>query len=73
VYPDWQTCFEDRMATLRRLCLVYPHYLAALNAGSATTYVNEVSRTWSTDPERANKVLAIYDNIAGDWSATQNA
>lgn len=71
VYPDWQTCFADRMATLKRLASVYPHYAAALAAASGTTYVNEVSRTWSTDPERANKVLAIYDSIAGDWSATE--
>jgi flagellum-specific peptidoglycan hydrolase FlgJ len=72
VYPDWASCFADRMATLQRLASVYPHYKHALDAGSATTYINEVSQTWSTDPERANKVLAIYDHIAGDWSAVQN-
>lgn len=72
VYPDWEMCFADRMATLRRLAPSFPHYAAALAAGSATTYVNEVSRSWSTDPERANKVLAIYDNCAGDWSATDS-
>ena len=71
-YPDWASCFADRMATLQRLASVYPHYKHALDAGSATTYIHEVSQTWSTDPERAEKVLAIYDNIAGDWSATQN-
>ena len=70
-YPDWESCFKDRMATLVRLAPVYPHYKVALAAGSGTTYVMEVSRTWSTDPERANKVLAIYDAIAGDWSATE--
>ncbi len=69
-YPDWQSCFEDRMATLKRLAAVYPHYKNALGAASATTYVMEVSRSWSTDPERGQKVLAIYDNCAGDWDAT---
>jgi flagellum-specific peptidoglycan hydrolase FlgJ len=68
-YPDWQSCFADRMATLKRLASFYPHYAAALAAGSATTYVMEVSRTWSTDPERGEKVLAIYDACAGDWDA----
>lgn len=77
-YPDWASCFADRMATLKRLALVrkadgtlaYPHYAAALAAGSATTYIMQVSRTWSTDPERGDKVLAIYDECAGDWNAT---
>jgi flagellum-specific peptidoglycan hydrolase FlgJ len=71
VYPDWQSCFKDRMDTLTRLAPIYPHYKNALTAGSATTYVTEVSKTWSTDPERAEKVLSIYDAVAGDWSATQ--
>lgn len=69
-YPDLATCFADRMATLQRLAPVYPHYAAALAAASGTTYLNEVSRTWSTDPDRAENVLAIYDEIAGDWNAT---
>jgi len=71
-YPDWATCFADRMATLKRLAPVYPHYAAALAAASGTTYVTEVSRTWSTDPKRAEKVLAIYDEIAGDWDAASS-
>jgi flagellum-specific peptidoglycan hydrolase FlgJ len=70
VYPSWAACFADRMATLKRLAPHLPHYAHALAAGSATTYINEVSMTWSTDPERASKVLAIYDNCAGDWDAT---
>lgn len=68
-YPDWAECFADRMATLQRLAPYYPHYDHALKAGSATTYINEVSRTWSTDPSRAENVLRIYDEVAGDWSA----
>lgn len=70
-YPNWDACFQDRMATLLRLSSVYPHYAAALHAASGVTYVNEVSRTWSTDPHRAAKVLDIYDAMAGDWSAVE--
>jgi flagellum-specific peptidoglycan hydrolase FlgJ len=69
VYPDWAACFSDRMATLKRLASVYLHYKNALAAASATTYVMEVSRTWSTDPKRGEDVLAIYDEMAGDWDA----
>src|SRR5271170_5505986 len=68
-YPDHAACFADRMSTLQRLASYFPHYAAALAAGSGVTYVMEVSQTWSTDPLRAQKVLAIYDAIAGDWSA----
>lgn len=59
-YPDWAMCFSDRLTTLVRLSGEYPHYAAALNATTAETFVREVSQTWSTDPNRANKVLAIY-------------
>lgn len=72
VYPDWASCFADRMSTLQRLASFYPHYLNALEAGSPVTYINEVSKTWATDPRRAEKCLAIYDEIAGDWSGVQN-
>ena len=103
-YPDWAACFADRMATLNRLAPHFPHYKNALAAGSGTTYVIQVSESWSTDPGwqcscgsifqskpladehaaalghnistilglgRGEKVLAIYDAIAGDWSATE--
>lgn len=103
VYPDWASCFKDRMDTLLRLAAHYPHYRNALAAASATTYVIQVSESWSTDPGwqcscgeifqsqqlaqehatplghnvstvlglgRAEKVLAIYDACAGDWSAS---
>lgn len=72
-YPDWESCFLDRMATLKRLGSFYPHYAAALKAANGAEFVTEVSRTWSTDPQRSEKVLAIYNEMAGDWSATQNA
>lgn len=72
VYPDWASCFADRMATLKRLSpfASFWHYNNALNAATPEGYVTEVSKTWSTDPERAKKVLEIYDAVAGDWNAT---
>lgn len=59
-YPDWATCFFDRLNTLTRLSHIFSHYAAALNATDAETYIREVSQTWSTDPARADKCLAIY-------------
>jgi flagellum-specific peptidoglycan hydrolase FlgJ len=63
-YPDWRTCFSDRLVTLERLSNAYPHYAAALRATDAETYIAEVSKTWSTDPDRAKKVLSIYQAFA---------
>ncbi len=59
-YPDWRACFADRQVTLERLSNAYPHYKAALDAEDPLTYIAEVSKSWSTDPNRANKVLSIY-------------
>jgi flagellum-specific peptidoglycan hydrolase FlgJ len=59
-YPGLAECFADRMETLRRLQDVYPHYAAALAATDPFSYINEVSKSWSTDPDRAYKVAAIY-------------
>lgn len=59
-YPDWRACFADRLATLERLSNAYPHYAAALGAPDAQTYIAEVSKTWSTDPDRGKKVFSIY-------------
>jgi len=73
-YPDWASCFFDRMNTLERLSrvtipgktdLAYPHYAAALRAQDAETYVREVSQSWSTDPTRADKCIAIYREYLG--------
>jgi flagellum-specific peptidoglycan hydrolase FlgJ len=72
-YPDWQACFADRMATLHRLAPLYSHYRAALAAPDKESYINQVSLTWSTDPKRAEKVLAIFNAITGDWSATDSS
>jgi flagellum-specific peptidoglycan hydrolase FlgJ len=70
VYPSWDDCFYDRMVTLRRLASVYPHYGNALAAKDPETYIAEVSKSWSTDPNRAKSVEEIYDEMTGDWDAT---
>jgi flagellum-specific peptidoglycan hydrolase FlgJ len=69
-YPDWSSCFADRMATLKRLAPAkgFEHYAAALAATDAETYVREVSAKWSTDPKRADKIIAIYLSHQGDPS-----
>lgn len=69
VYPSWAACFADRIATLTRLAPYFVHYRNALAAKDASTYIVEVSQTWSTDPARGAKVQAIYDAMAGEWSA----
>jgi flagellum-specific peptidoglycan hydrolase FlgJ len=64
-YTSWAQCFSDRMVTISRLASMYPHYLAALRAANAETYITEVSETWSTDPNRAKTIQAIYDEVFG--------
>lgn len=59
-YPSLSISFVDRMATLRRLAPEYPNYAAALAAQTGEEYVERVSATWSTDPQRAANVLEIY-------------
>jgi len=63
VYPGWPSCFADRLATLKRLANVYPNYKAALDAPDANAYIYAVSKTWSTDPKRAQKVFNIYQDF----------
>ncbi len=60
-FPDWSACFVARMQLLERLSADYPHYAAALQASNGEQFITEVSITWSTDPQRAGKVLSIYD------------
>jgi len=59
-FADWHGCFVERMRVLHGLSTEYPHYAAALAAKTGEEYVREVSKSWSTDPGRAEKVLAIY-------------
>jgi flagellum-specific peptidoglycan hydrolase FlgJ len=65
-YPSYAASFKDRIDTLRRLAPLYPHYKAALEAKTGEEFVTEVSQTWSTDPARAKKVLAIHRELYGD-------
>jgi flagellum-specific peptidoglycan hydrolase FlgJ len=60
-FSGWQACFEERMRLLQSLQLAYPHYAAALAAKTGEEFIDQVSRSWSTDPQRAGKVLAIHD------------
>ena len=60
VFPNLAACFRARMAMLRSEAAEYPNYAAALKATSGEEFVREVSKTWSTDPARADKVMAIY-------------
>lgn len=59
-YPDQAACFRARMALLHRLQHSYPAYARALAATTGEAFIEEVSRAWSTDPQRAAKVLAIH-------------
>ena len=67
-FADWSECFQARMEVLERLSRAYPHYAAALKAANGEQYVTAVSLSWSTDPERAGKVLAVYDAHADVFS-----
>ncbi len=62
-YATLQECFEDRMKTLTRLAPHFAHYAEALVAKTPQEYVRCVSASWSTDPQRAQKVQAIYDDF----------
>lgn len=60
-FGSWSDGFRARMQLLQRLSPRYPHYAAALAATTGEQFIVEVSQTWSTDPDRARKVLSIYD------------
>jgi hypothetical protein len=49
------------MELLHRLAASYPEYQAALAATTGHDFIVHVSRSWSTDPDRAGKVLSVYD------------
>ncbi len=59
-FTDAAACFRARMALLRRLEHSYPAYGRALASTTGEAFIEEVSRAWSTDPQRAAKVLAIH-------------
>ena len=59
-FADQAACFRARLAMLRHMEHGYPAYASALAATTGEIFVEQVSRAWSTDPQRAQKVLAIY-------------
>ena len=72
-FSNTTDCFAARMALLERLSGSYPNYRAALAAATGEQYVVAVSKSWSTDPERAGKVLAIYDAHAAELGGMRAA
>ena len=60
-FPTLQEAFAARMDTLRRLSATVANYANALAATSGEQFVLNVSKSWSTDPQRASTVLAIYN------------
>lgn len=68
-YPDVASCFADRMATLRALAPKYAHYAAALAATTGQDFITQVSQSWSSDPNRGEKVLDTYHAHQGTLAA----
>lgn len=58
-YPSWDDCFRDCVAMLHRMSC----YAPALTAPDVESFERAVAAHWSTDPHRADKVLAIYHLI----------
>jgi flagellum-specific peptidoglycan hydrolase FlgJ len=69
-YATVADCFRDRLATLRRLAPSLLHYKEALEAQSGEAFVESVSLTWSTDPQRAVKVLSIHTQMEEEIART---
>ena len=61
-FPAVADCFTDRMNLLQRLAATYPDYARALRASTPEEFVRDVSVRWSTDPARATKCLAIFQD-----------
>jgi len=72
-FADWDACFAERMRLLGALAGRYPHYAEALIAKTGAGYVTAVSKSWSTDPERAAKVLAIHRQHFGADGAVEDS
>lgn len=60
-FPTLAESFTSRMALLQMSAERYPNYATALHAETGAEFVTWVSKTWSTDPNRANLVLEIYE------------
>jgi len=61
VFPSWAESFKARMALLTAAAHKYPNYAAALVSSTGEAFVENVSKTWSTDPNRAQSVLQIHN------------
>jgi flagellum-specific peptidoglycan hydrolase FlgJ len=72
-FAGWDDSFRARMALLKRLSATYPHYAAALAASSGEEFAIEVSKSWSTDPQRAAKVMEIHAEHRGLFVAANVA
>jgi flagellum-specific peptidoglycan hydrolase FlgJ len=70
IFPDWAASFRTRMDRLHRLATAYPAYGKALAATSGEEFVRQVSISWSTDPHRADKVLAVYQQHNAAFAQT---
>jgi flagellum-specific peptidoglycan hydrolase FlgJ len=70
-FVDWPACFAARMALLLRLATAYPAYANALAATDGAAFVTLVSRRWSTDPDRAEKVLEVWRLHRGAFIETE--
>ena len=68
-FASWEEAFRERMHTLERLASAYPHYRAALAATTGEAFILEVSKSWSTDPGRAAKVLELWREHFGSATA----
>jgi flagellum-specific peptidoglycan hydrolase FlgJ len=73
-YPDWASCFADRMSTLQRLAPFLPHYGRALQAQDPRSYVIQVSESWSTDPGWECTCCSMFGSAAeAQQHAKENA
>lgn len=69
-FRDWTQCFATRMEKLRRFGIYYQ----AIRAKTATHYVTEISRVWSSNPGRPAFVFALAAALTptlDDREATQ--
>jgi flagellum-specific peptidoglycan hydrolase FlgJ len=60
IFPTAAEAFEARMNLLLRLAPTYPSYYAALHAADPLDFVMQVSKTWSTAPNRAANCIEIF-------------
>jgi flagellum-specific peptidoglycan hydrolase FlgJ len=63
LYPTYDAAFKDRLDTLKRMTSLYGLSLAAK---TGEEFIIDVSKHWSTDPQRAQKVLAVHATAVRD-------